>query len=79
MPSEALKLLGKSVNQNILVKLKDGYEYTGILARWDEYMNLVIMEAREVKEEGSQTTINYGCIFIRGNNILYIIPNYKEA
>lgn len=70
MQSEPLKLLSHAINSKILVKLKNGQEYRGILKRCDNSMNLVLAEAEEVNNTGSIT--RYGKIFIRGSSILYI-------
>lgn len=66
-----LRLLQKSVDTKILVKLKDGTEYIGRLERSDISMNLILENAMQVNER-SEPIANYGKILIRGNNILYI-------
>ena len=68
-----LKILQRSVNNMILVRLKDGHEYSGRLIETDAYMNLVITEAEEM--ENGEAIARYGEVFIRGNNILYIKPD----
>lgn len=73
MKSEPLKLLMKSLNGEILVKLKDGRICRGLLEHYDGYMNLVLTEAREVDGENEDVaTVNYGRILIRGSNVLWI-------
>ncbi len=66
-----LKLLQKSVESRIFVKLKDGTEYVGWLERSDISMNLILNEAMQVSS-ANEPIANYGRILIRGNNILYI-------
>ena len=66
-----LKLLQKSVESRIFVKLKDGTEYVGWLERSDISMNLILNEAMQVSR-ANEPIANYGRILIRGNNILYI-------
>ncbi len=68
-----LKILKRSVNNTILVKLKDGHEFSGRLTEADSYMNLVISEAEEL--ENGEAIARFGEVFIRGNNILYIKPD----
>ena len=61
------------MKNKILVKLKDGHEYTGRLIETDAYMNLVLTEAEEL--EDGEAIARFGEVFIRGNNILYIKPD----
>lgn len=68
-----LKTLQRAVNNKILVRLKDGHEYTGRLIETDAYMNLVLSEAEEL--EDGVAVARFGEVFIRGNNILYIKPD----
>lgn len=65
-----LNELMKNLNSNIVVKLKNGVEYRGRMVRCDSYMNIILEGASEFYE--SNCIANYGDIFIRGNNILYI-------
>jgi len=67
---QPLRLLNRAVNSRVLVKLKSGYEYTGILERCDNCMNLILVDAEELNN--GDPVARYGRIFIRGNNILYI-------
>jgi len=76
-----LKLLKRALNAPIIVKLKDGEEYKGILDNYDPTMNLVLDDSAQVDESG-KAVISYGKILIRGNNILYIAvsdQNKKRA
>ena len=68
-----LKTLQRAVNNKILVRLKDGHEYTGRLIETDAYMNLVLTEAEELMD--GDPIARYGEVFIRGNNILFIKPD----
>lgn len=65
-----LNELMKRLNSNIIVKLKNGFEYKGRMVKCDNYMNIILEGASEFFE--SKCLANYGDIFIRGNNILYI-------
>jgi len=71
MPSEPLRLLNKALHNQILVKLKDGHEYIGNLVRYDQTMNLILVDAIEAVDDGNPVA-KYGKILVRGNNILYI-------
>ena len=56
-----LDLLEASVGSHVTVDLKGGEVYEGILAGYDQHMNLVL-------EEGGDVTI------IRGDNVVSITP-----
>jgi small nuclear ribonucleoprotein (snRNP)-like protein len=68
-----LDILQRSINSEIIVRLKDGTEYTGELNECDSYMNMILSKAIEL--QNGQQVARYGEIFIRGNNILYIKPS----
>ncbi|MCC6013218.1 MAG: ribonucleoprotein [Candidatus Verstraetearchaeota archaeon] len=74
MPNETFKLLNKALNNQILVKLKDGHEYIGNLVKYDQTMNLVLTDAIETVDDGSPLA-KYGKILVRGSNILYIVTS----
>ncbi|WP_121821351.1 LSM domain-containing protein [Halostella salina] len=61
MSERPLDVLEASVGQDVTVRLKDGEEYAGRLAGYDQHMNLVL-------DDGEDTTI------IRGDNVVSIIP-----
>ena len=66
-----LNALMKNLNSNIVVKLKNDIEYRGRMVKCDTYMNIILDGASEFYE--SNCIANYGNVFIRGNNILYIL------
>jgi small nuclear ribonucleoprotein len=68
-----LRSLQKRLNDNILIRLKDGTEYKGKLKEYDNFMNVILTDASEFvnKEETSK----FEEIFVRGNNVLFIIPD----
>ena len=80
MPGVApLKMLAKALNNRVLVKLKDGSEYVGILYRYDNTMNIILTDAEEVSEGKLDPPIaKFGKIMIRGSNVLYIVLNLDE-
>lgn len=66
-----MRLLNKALHNQILVKLKDGHEYIGNLMKFDQTMNLILIDAVEAVDDGNPVA-KYGKILVRGNNILYI-------
>lgn len=73
MTKKPLEILQRSIESEIVVRLKDGTEYIGVLVEADSYMNLILSDAKEMQDENM--VARYGEIFVRGNNILYIKPN----
>ncbi len=70
-----LNVLVRQLNTKISVVLKNGVEYRGTMIKCDGYMNLVLKGA--VEHVNGESVANYGTIFVRGNNILYITLNAK--
>ncbi len=69
-PKKPLTVLQKSINKNVVVRLKNDIEYRGRMSNVDSYMNLILEDAEEFN---SNTHLaNYGLVIIRGNNVLFI-------
>ncbi|MFX1497441.1 MAG: LSM domain-containing protein [Promethearchaeota archaeon] len=71
-----LSILMASQNSQVLLRLKDGTEYRGLLKEIDAYMNLILESATEIMD-GSPVA-KYNEIFIRGNNLLFIKPDASQ-
>ena len=65
-----LNVLIKNVGGDILINLKGHGEYYGKMTRVDGFMNVMLAGAKEY-ERGSLIA-NYGDVFVRGSNIVYI-------
>ncbi|CAK9436489.1 uncharacterized protein LODBEIA_P10470 [Lodderomyces beijingensis] len=64
------KFLSGIIGSPVKVTLRNGVEYQGDLQTIDGYMNVVLENGREVVN--GDVTRNYGDVFLRGNNVLYI-------
>lgn len=64
-----LDVLEKAVNQKLLLLLKDGRHIDGKLLGYDEYMNLVLDEVEEIKDDNKR---RLGRIILRGSNVVSI-------
>ncbi len=71
-----LSILQAAQNSQILLRLKDGTEYKGLLKEIDAYMNMILENATEIMD-GSPVA-KYNEIFIRGNNLLCIKPDASQ-
>jgi len=58
------------LNKQVLVKLKWGMEYKGLLKSTDGYMNIQLLNSEEWSDGNFRG--NLGEVLIRCNNILYV-------
>jgi small nuclear ribonucleoprotein len=57
------------MNKEVSLLLKDGRILSGRLIGYDQYMNLVMEDTREEKEDAER---RLGSVVLRGNNIVSI-------
>lgn len=68
-----LKILHASLNNRVMVELRGGRGYHGVLDGYDvPHMNLVLKNADEIINTESVTKHN--TVILRGDNIIYISP-----
>jgi small nuclear ribonucleoprotein len=67
-----LSLLNQSISQNVMVELKGGRGYRGILDGFDPHMNLVLKNAEELLN--NETTRKVDLAIVRGDNVIYVSP-----
>jgi len=68
-----LKILHNSLTKRVMVELRNGIEYTGVLDGYDvPHMNLVLKNADETVR--GETKIKHQSVILRGDNIIYISP-----
>ena len=68
--TKPLNKLQRSVNKNVMVRLKNDIEYRGKMTNVDAYMNVILNDAEEYADR--TLSANYGKVVIRGNNVLFI-------
>ena len=66
-----LNVLEKNVNRSVSLLLKDGRVLEGKLTGFDEYMNMILEDTEETKDEQVR---RLGTVILRGNNIVTIVP-----
>jgi small nuclear ribonucleoprotein len=66
-----LNVLEKNVNRAVSLLLKDGRVLEGKLTGFDEYMNMILEDTEETKDEKVR---RLGTVILRGNNIVTIVP-----
>ncbi|HEV8595876.1 MAG TPA: LSM domain-containing protein [Thermoplasmata archaeon] len=67
-----LSLLNQSINSNVMVELKGGRGYRGILDGFDPHMNLVLKNAEELLNNETQRKVDLA--IVRGDNVIYVSP-----
>ena len=65
-----LTVLQKSTKKKATVRLKNEVEYRGRMDSVDNYMNLIMIDAEEIRD--GKTVASYGSAILRGNNVLFI-------
>eukprot|EP00741_Cyanophora_paradoxa_P006126 tig00000944_g5941.t1 len=70
IPVNPKPFLGTLTGKPVMVKLKWGMEYKGVLVATDAYMNLQLANAEEYID--GQFAGSLGEILIRCNNVLYM-------
>ena len=68
-----LKVLHAALNSRVIVELRSGRSYHGILDGYDvPHMNIVLRNADELKD--GETITKHNLVILRGDNIVYISP-----
>ena len=66
-----INILERNLNKRMSLLLKDGRVLEGVLIGFDEYMNMVMEDTQETKDE---TVKKMGKVILRGNNVVTIVP-----
>ena len=66
-----IKMLKKSLNKSVIVKIKGGRLIRGLLVGFDEHLNLVLKNAEFIYEGGTE---QIGDVVLRGDNVILISP-----
>jgi small nuclear ribonucleoprotein len=71
--SRPLDTLNQARGKKVLVDLKNGQRYVGILRAFDIHINTVLEECEEHKN--GEVARKLGTVFLRGDTIILINPN----
>ena len=66
-----LNVLERNINKSVTLTLKDGRSLEGKLTGFDEYMNMILEDTEETKEDQVRRV---GTVVLRVNNIVTIVP-----
>lgn len=72
-----LDILNKSLKSPVIVKIRGGREFRGVLDGYDLHMNLVLRDAEELDSDTSVKNI-MGEILVRGDNVVYVSPTVQK-
>ena len=67
-----LDVLQQSLHKRVLVEIKGGESFRGVLDAFDQHLNLVLSSVEEVQNE--TVTARSGVTMVRGDSIVYISP-----
>ena len=70
--SRPLDALNKARDKRVIVELKNGKQFVGILKAFDIHINVVLEQAEE--RENNELKRKIGVVFIRGDTITIISP-----
>ncbi len=71
--SRPLDGLNEARNKRVVVELKSGKQYIGVLKAFDVHVNLYLEEAEE--RQNGEILRKLGKLFIRGDTIVFINPS----
>ncbi|MEF8848564.1 MAG: LSM domain-containing protein [Candidatus Thermoplasmatota archaeon] len=73
MMKKPLKILHESLNERVIVELRGGRSYHGMLNGYDvPHMNIVLKNAEEMIN--NETSERHETVIVRGDNIIYVSP-----
>lgn len=67
-----LNVLNQAINKQVMVELRSGREYRGVLDGYDPHMNLVLRNAEELINDEVVRKLNI--TIVRGDNVIFISP-----
>ncbi|MFO7966049.1 MAG: LSm family protein [Archaeoglobaceae archaeon] len=73
MANRPLDVLNRALQTPVIVRIKGGREFRGVLDGYDVHMNLVLVNAEEMRE--GETVTKLGSVVIRGDTVVFISPS----
>ena len=71
-PQRPLDTLNHARNKPVIVELKNGRTYRGVLHAFDMHINVVLEQAEELAQ--GEVTRKLGQVFLRGDTIILVSP-----
>jgi small nuclear ribonucleoprotein len=76
MAKRPLDILNKALQTPVIVRLKGGREFRGILNGYDIHMNLVLQNAEEI--QSGEVIRKLGSVVIRGDTVVFVSPSLGD-
>jgi len=67
-----LEVLQQSLHKRVLVEMRGGRSFRGVLDAYDQHLNIVLSSAEEVVKD--VVTPHAGLTLVRGDSIVYVSP-----
>jgi len=72
MAIKPLSALNKAISNRVIVELRAGREFRGVLDGYDMHMNLVLKDTEEIVD--GEIVSRASMTIVRGDNVIYISP-----
>ncbi len=66
-------ILNSSLNNTVVIGLKGGVEFRGVMVAYDVHMNIVLENAEQMI--GGEVKRGMGTILLRGDSVIYVSPS----
>lgn len=66
-------VLNMSLNNTVMIGLKGGVEFRGVMTAYDIHMNIVLEKAELLKD--GEVKKGFGTILLRGDSVIYVSPS----
>ncbi|HLC69003.1 MAG TPA: LSM domain-containing protein [Candidatus Bilamarchaeaceae archaeon] len=66
-------ILNNSLNNTVIIGLKGGVEFRGVMVAYDVHMNIVLEKAEQL--ENGEVKKGIGTVLLRGDSVTYISPS----
>lgn len=77
-----LEVIDKTINQPVWIILQSNREFTGTLVGFDDFVNVIIEDAKEWtindKDQNELIMEHRGRMLLSGNNIVMLVPGGKK-
>lgn len=66
-------ILNSALNNTVIIGLKGGVEFRGVMAAYDVHMNIVLEKAEQLVN--GEVKKGMGTVLLRGDSVTYISPS----
>ena len=66
-------ILNGALNNTVIVGMKGGYEFRGVMVAYDVHMNIVLEKAEQIVN--GEVKRGVGTILLRGDSVTFVSPS----